>query len=186
MIITISGMPGAGKSTVGKIVAKELGLKYYSVGDLRGKMAQERKMTIEELNKLGERHDFTDKEADAYQANLAQSEDNFIMDSRLGFHFIPESIKVFLDVDIDEAARRILGDKRHDEREYKGHEDAKRALQERLSSDTKRYKQYYGIDYLNKSNYDLVVDTTNDLPEAFARKIVEFVKKSKSRPKKEK
>lgn len=176
MIITLSGMPGAGKSTVGRLVAQELGLKYYSVGDLRGKMAQDRGMTIEELNKLGERKDFTDKEADAYQAELAKKEDNFIMDSRLGFHFIPESIKIFLDVEIKEAARRIFGDERKDEKRYTSAKDVAKALKERLASDTRRYQKYYGIDYLCKSNYDLVIDTTNGSPASFAKRIVEFAK----------
>jgi len=32
MIITISGLHGTGKSTAGKLVAKALGLDYYSTG----------------------------------------------------------------------------------------------------------------------------------------------------------
>ena len=38
MIITISGLPGSGKSTIGKMLAKKLGYKFYSMGDLRGKI----------------------------------------------------------------------------------------------------------------------------------------------------
>lgn len=176
MIITISGKPGAGKSTVGKEVAKQLGMKYYSVGDLRGKMAQDRGMTIEELNKLGESQDFTDREADEYQASLAKKEDGFVMDSRLGFKFIPDSIKVFLDVETKEAARRIFKDTRSDERIYHSVEDVEKALVERLASDTKRYMQYYDVDYLDKSNFDLIIDTTEDSPDVFVNQIVEFVR----------
>ena len=51
MIITISGKPGAGKTTVGKAVAARLGLEFYSMGDLRGKMASDRGLTIDELSK---------------------------------------------------------------------------------------------------------------------------------------
>ena len=64
MIITISGKPGSGKSTVAKIIAAKLGLNKYSIGDLRGKMALDRGITIDELNEVGEKEDFTDKEAD--------------------------------------------------------------------------------------------------------------------------
>ena len=53
MIITISGIPGSGKTTVGRMLAEKLGYKFYSIGDLRGKMAMERGMTIDQLNELG-------------------------------------------------------------------------------------------------------------------------------------
>ncbi|MBU0540313.1 AAA family ATPase, partial [Patescibacteria group bacterium] len=67
MIITISGVPGSGKTTVAKILAERLGMKFYSMGDLRGKMATERGLTIDELNKLGETEAFTDNDVDTYQ-----------------------------------------------------------------------------------------------------------------------
>ena len=70
MIITISGVPGSGKSTAGKSVARKLGYEYVSMGDFRGKMAMERGLTIDELNKLGEKEDWTDRQADEYQREL--------------------------------------------------------------------------------------------------------------------
>jgi cytidylate kinase len=42
MIITIAGTVGSGKSTVGRIIAKRLGLKHYSIGDLMREMAEQR------------------------------------------------------------------------------------------------------------------------------------------------
>ena len=46
MIITISGLPGAGKSTVGRLVAEHFKLKHYSVGDLMRQLAKEKKMSL--------------------------------------------------------------------------------------------------------------------------------------------
>ncbi|MCX6741353.1 MAG: AAA family ATPase, partial [Candidatus Parcubacteria bacterium] len=46
MIITLSGKPGSGKTTVAKILAEKLGYKFYSTGDLRGQMAMKRGLTI--------------------------------------------------------------------------------------------------------------------------------------------
>ncbi|MBI2473155.1 AAA family ATPase [Candidatus Uhrbacteria bacterium] len=83
MIITITGIPGAGKSTIAKVLSKKLNVPWYSVGDLRGKMAKERGLTIDELNHLGETQDFTDKEVDQYQEKLGKEQDGFIMDGRL-------------------------------------------------------------------------------------------------------
>lgn len=170
MIITISGLPGSGKSTVGKILAKELGYEFFSVGDLRGKWATERKMTIRELNKLGEKEDWTDKKADEYQAGLAKKGGNLIIDGRLSFHFIPDSYKVFMKVDPDEGAKRILGDKRTDE-DAEDFSQLKKDLDSRVKSDEKRYKAIYNVDFLNMDNYDLVIDTTKLSPAQVAEEI---------------
>lgn len=171
MIITLSGMPGSGKSTVRTLLAKRLGLREYSVGDMRGKMALERGMTIDEFNLLGQTQDFTDKEADAYQTKLGETEDDFVIDGRMSWHFIPKSVKVFLDVDGTEAARRIYEAKRRnpsgrtDEPLYASITDAEAALAERVASDSARYKKWYNADFLDRSHYDLVIDTTHKTPE---------------------
>lgn len=169
MIITITGIPGAGKSTIATLLSKKLNMPWYSVGDLRGKMAKERGLTIDELNHLGETQDFTDKEVDQYQENLGKTQDGFIMDGRLSWHFIPHSFKIFLDVDAQEASERIFAASqkglRSDEHPYSTSEEVKQAIAKRLTSDQKRYKQYYSIDYLDKKNYDLFIDTTNKTPE---------------------
>ncbi len=95
MIIVISGSPGSGKSTVGKILAKDLGYKFYSMGDLRGQMAMERGLTIDQLNEIGKTEDWTDRAADEYQKKLGETEDNFVIDSWAGFHFLPQAFKIF-------------------------------------------------------------------------------------------
>ncbi|HBK33684.1 TPA: hypothetical protein DEP34_04180 [Candidatus Uhrbacteria bacterium] len=165
MIITITGFPGSGKSTVGRMIAKQLGWPFYSMGDLRGRMATERGMTIDELNVLGEQQDFTDKEADAYQKKLGETEDNFVVDGRLSWYFIPHAFKVYLTVNEDIGAERILEaskmHEREDEPKYRSVKDAKRFIHDRIQSDAKRYRQYYGVDLLNLSFFDLVLDTSN-------------------------
>jgi cytidylate kinase len=176
MIITISGDPGSGKSTVRNILSKIFNLKKYSVGDMRGKMAIERGMTIDELNKLGEKKEFTDKEADKYQTTLGEKEDNFIIDGRLSYHFIPKSIKIFIKVELEEGAKRIFGDKREDEKKAKSVLEEKERIIERIESDQKRYKKYYGINYQNENNFDIVIDSTNISAEEVARKIIKHIK----------
>ncbi|MBU1035023.1 cytidylate kinase family protein [Patescibacteria group bacterium] len=167
MIITISGVPGSGKTTVAKILAERLGMKFYSMGDLRGKMATERGLTIDELNKLGETEAFTDNDVDTYQTKLGQTEDNFVIEGRLSWHFIPHSFKIFLECDEKEAARRIFLSKGHssadrkDEPLYATIEEAAEVIRQRITSDNLRYNKYYGVRYQDKKNYDLIIDTTN-------------------------
>jgi len=122
---------------------------------------------------LGETESFTDTEVDEYQRRLGQSGESFIAEGRTSWHFIPHSIKVFLDADPDVAATRIFHvpkSEREDERIYASAEDLKRALAKRTQQDQNRYRKYYDIDYLDRSNYDLVIDTTMlTRQEAFER-----------------
>lgn len=175
MIITISGKPGSGKSTVAKIISNKLRLKNYSIGDLRGRMALDRGITIDDLNKVGEEEEFTDREADEYQEKLGKQEDNFVIDGRLSYYFIPNSVRIFLNVDDDMGAQRIFLTKREDEKTEKNVEYLKERLAKRVESDHKRYKKYYGIDFEAKENFDIIIDTTKISPEETAEKIIKFI-----------
>ena len=176
MIISLTGMPGSGKSTIAKLLSQKLSVPWYSVGDLRGKMAKEHGMTIDELNTLGETEAFTDKDVDEYQTKLGFGNESFIIDGRLSWHFIPQSLKVFLSVDPDIAAARIFGaskaGKRADEKAYTSSAEVKQAIADRVASDQLRYQKYYQIDYLDLKNYDLIIDTTRLTPEMIVRQIL--------------
>jgi len=182
MIITISGDVGSGKSTVAKIIAKKLGLKHYSNGDFMREMAADREITLIELSKMAEKDDgVIDKELDDRQIKIGKEEDNFIIDSRLGWHFIPHAIKVFLKVDIDVGADRILGDtsKTRDVEEIEEKKKLMDDIKIRRQSENLRYKEYYGIDQENEANYDLIVDTNDLNAEQVADKVVDFIEKNK-------
>lgn len=176
-------MPGSGKTTVAKLLAKKLGMKYYYVGGILREMARERGLTFNEFYKLGEKDPSIDKEVDEYQKKLGEREDNFIIQGRTSFHFIPHSIKVFLEVDLKEGARRVFKDVQENPKErnepYKSVEETLEGLKERVKSEKKRYKKYYGIDHYDKSHYDFIIDTTNIPAEQVADKIIEFVEKKK-------
>ncbi len=187
MIISISGVPGSGKTSVAKIIADKLGMNFYSMGNMRGKMALDRGMTIDELNALGEKEAFTDAEVDEYQKKLGQTEDNFVIEGRLSWHFIPHSYKVFLGCDVDEAARRIFSAKqsstseRADEAPATTVEQVRSALATRMTSDDVRYKKYYGADYRDHSHYDLVVDTMEtSSPEETSEIILKELERSRT------
>src|SRR5260221_8570041 len=147
MIISISGVPGSGKTSVAKLLAKQRGMTFYSMGGLRGKMALERGITIDELNRLGETDPTTDTSVDDYQRELGKKEDNFVIEGRLSWHFIPNSFKIFLGCDLHEAAKRIYGARknetsRDDEPLYANVEQAEKDIANRMASDDLRYQKY--------------------------------------------
>ena len=181
MIITISGFPGSGKSTVAKILAERLGFRRYYAGQVRREAAKKRGLTLDEFNRLGEKDISTDKLVDDVLSELGKKEDNIVVEGRTAFHFIPKSVKIFLDVRLEEGARRIFEEKRRsnkrNEKPTASVEEELKILKERMRSDTKRYKKYYGIDCFDKKNYDLVIDTSGIPAENVVEKILGFLRK---------
>ncbi len=183
MIITISGYPGSGKSTAGKMLAKKLRYKFYSIGAIRRAMAKERGMTLQEFNVHGEKHAFTDRDVDEWQRKLGQTTDKLVIEGRTSFHFIPHSIKIFFSIDLGEAAKRIFNDPAHTRRFEASHhyttvKQLEHGLRGRIASDTRRYKKYYGLNIFKKNNYNLIVDTTKLTPEQTFSKVTGYLAKS--------
>lgn len=124
-------------------------------------MAEERGMSILELSQSAERYDSIDREIDERTVRIAEESDDLVMDARLGWHFIPKSFKVFLDVRPGVAARRIYEARRDSERENVDLETTREAIDSRTLSERNRYLEYYGLDYTDPEHYDLVIDTSD-------------------------
>lgn len=174
MKITIGGMPGSGKSIVGKYVAEKLGYKFYSIGGIRRELAMKRGLTINDYNALDED---TDSEVDEFQKKLAQGDENFVVEGRLGYHFIPNSLKLYFDCDLKVAADRIFKASRPSEDKGSSPEETHNKLNERIASDRERYKKHYGLDCYDKSQFDYVIDTTNMDLEEVERNVLKIIKK---------
>ncbi|MGD2042492.1 MAG: nucleoside monophosphate kinase [Acidimicrobiia bacterium] len=175
MIITISGRPGSGKSAVAVRVAEALGMRHVSAGDFMRQMAAERGMTILEFSRSAEDRESIDREIDARTVQLSRESADFVMDARLAWHFIPESFKVFLEVSPEVAAQRIYEAQRGSEKENVSLENTKRAIESRTESERKRYLKYYGLDYAEHTQYDLVVDTSDLTIDQVVQRILDRV-----------
>ena len=113
MILSISGKPGSGKSTVAKSLASHLAMDHVSAGDFMRQMAAERGISVLELSAIAEVDDGAiDREIDDRSRKFGEERDEFVIDARLAWFFIPRSVKVFLDVSIEVATERIFGDRR--------------------------------------------------------------------------
>lgn len=187
MIISVSGAPGSGKSTFARRLADALGWPRYYIGGIRREQAAKRGLSLAEYNKLGETDPATDREVDDYQRELGRKEDNFVIEGRTSWFFIPHSLKIYLDVSEEEGARRIFSDLQHNSKRNEDDglnsvEAVKASTKKRLESDNLRYKQYYGIDAYNPSNYDYYFDTTNISRDEAFEKVYEFIKSRLDKP----
>jgi CMP/dCMP kinase len=181
MIISFNGDHGSGKSTIAEMVSSKLGFKRYYMGQIFRDMAKEKGMTLEEFHKLCDKDMEADKKVDDFVVRLSKENDNFVIESRTAWYFIPGSLKIYLKVDDKEAARRVFKESNDENRKNESNNISSEAdvlenLRKRKIMDTKRYEKYYGINIREEKNYDLVLDTTNlSVGEVF-KKVMEFIK----------
>ncbi len=174
--ISITGDLGSGKSSVAKIICRDLPFEYFSTGSLQRKLAAERGMNTLDMNKFSESTKDVDDYIDNFLRDIEAGRNGdkpYILDSRLAWHFVPSSFKVFIKVAPEIAARRVLSDKlRSNEPDNKDLQSTMDSLQARMKSECKRFKEYYNIDYRNESNFDLVVDSSHQTAEEVAAAII--------------
>lgn len=177
-IITISGKPGSGKSSTADRVAELLGYTRHSSGDMVRRVLAKEGMSLEEYNRRAvDEHDLDDK-VDEELRSLRNAKD-VVVDSRLGFYWIPESFKVYLDLDLEVATARIFKDsmnnkKRSGAGEYGSLPDVARKVNERMHEEQNRFRALYGIDPYNPRHFDLVVDTSRNDPQAVAITVFDY------------
>ncbi len=172
MHITLTGNLGSGKSTLSKILEAEYGYEIFSTGKVIRKIAEEHGLSVLEMNELMNKDPKYDHEIDDTTARISREnpDKNILFDSRLAWHFVEKSFKVFLSVSLDVAAQRVAGDSSRGEVEhYASLEDAKQNLKKRAETEDTRYKELYNIEYFNYSNYNLVLDSTDCAPDILAK-----------------
>jgi len=162
--IAISGDLGSGKSTIGRLFESRLGLKFHSGGSIFRSLATKYNMTPAEFSKYSEIHPEVDEEIDGELVKISKNDEDMAIDSRMAWHFVPESFKLHLLVDIEVAAKRIMDENRGTEK-YPTLADAVEKIKARKTSENKRYTEKYNVNPDDLTNYDLVVDTTYATPE---------------------
>ncbi|WP_202319365.1 (d)CMP kinase [Archaeoglobus neptunius] len=167
MKITISGPPGSGTTTVAKIVCQTLGLKLISAGDVFRQLAAKRGMTVEEFSKYAEENPEIDHLIDQTQKELAEQEENVVVEGRLSGWFVKDAdLKVWIFADPETRYARIAN------REGKELTVARQETRLREELEKRRYRKFYSIDIDNWTIYDLVINSEKFDPDTIARLIV--------------
>lgn len=154
MIITISGPPGSGKSTLSRILSVKLGMEHISMGDIFRKCAEDRCMCLAEYGLLAKKNGDIDRELDAMQKRIAKEKDNIILEGRLSGILVEADLKVWLKAPVEVRAERIA------KRENKLIPVAIAETSEREECERERYLGYYNIDIKDLSVYDMVIDSS--------------------------
>lgn len=181
-IITISGKPGSGKSSTADRVAELLSYTRHSSGDMVRNILQREGITLKEYNAKAIEDHSLDVKIDEYLRDLRSKKD-IVVDSRLGFYWIPESFKVYLDLDLQVATARIYKDAVNNKMRLKSGETVSslelvaEQVRRRQEAEQSRFKQLYNVDPYNLSHFDLIVDTSRHSPETVALTIFDVYRR---------
>ncbi|MDI6888278.1 MAG: AAA family ATPase [Methanocellales archaeon] len=155
MIITLSGLPGSGTTTIAKIVVSRFKLRLVSAGDTFRMMAAERNMTLSEFGKLAESDVEIDRAIDQRQAQIAKDEDDILVEGRLSGWMVKNAdLKIWLKSPIEVRCKRIA------KRDGIPLERAMRETKERGEGEARRYLKHYGININDLEPYDLIIDSS--------------------------
>ncbi len=160
IVILISGPHGSGKTTVARAIARRLGLRYLSSGEIFRRKAEEMGMDLIEFTKYVEKNPEIDYEIDNITKREIRKGD-VVFDSQLAYFFAKEivdpsiiKISIMIYASFDERVRRLM------KREGISYEEASEEITVRERSEQKRFKKLYGVDLWNLDDFDVVINTS--------------------------
>lgn len=170
--MTITGDLGSGKSTVARNFEEQYGAKRVSTGEVQRELAENLGIDTLELNKRAETDPAIDIKIDSIFKSLNKSEELLVVDSRMAWHFMPDSFKICMKVDLDVAARRVWDNQRKGEK-YASFDECKTALRNRRDSERARFLKTYNVDLTDPNNFNMVIDTSYTMASEVAREVLE-------------
>lgn len=164
-VIRIGGNLGAGKTTLCKKLAEQLGYNYFCTGEVFREISVERGLTIEEFYAQIASDPDLEKSIDDRQTELMATFDNLVIEGRIAA-FLPCSFKminVFLKVSEEEGVRRML---KREENKKHSFDEMLTLSRQRAEEERAHYRMLYEIeDHLDECKYDIVIDTTEMTPD---------------------
>jgi cytidylate kinase len=178
-LITISGPPAAGTSTLSDALESELGFEHVNGGDIFRSLANEKDLSLAELTELSEEDESIDKEVDSRLKRTIEKHlsgerepngDGLIVESRLAaWHAEGRAdLSIHLYAPTEVRAERI-----------EGRDETVDELEARQKSEAERYEEYYDIDITDKSVYDLEINTNKLDEKQMVEKVISAAKTGK-------
>ncbi len=190
LTVAISGMPGAGSSTVGKLLAVKLKINHFSPGQFfkdisLGKIKNNEYYNLFkhlcESNNIEIPEIITNDRAragvslwntefgkskkfhevlDELQREIAKKK-GVVIDGKLSLRMLHDSdLKVWIKANLQKRAERIT------KREGINIEDAKNNIIEREQREREEWKRIYGFDYFDQEkDADIIIDSSNMFPK---------------------
>ena len=169
MLITISGLPGSGTTTVSRLVAAALDLERVPGGEVFRRMAEEAGMSLADFGAYAQQHPEIDRELDDRLQRRAAAGD-CVVESRLAGWLAQRSglrsVRVWVHCDDDVRAARVA------ERDAISVEQAIADNADRSALERARYRAVYDLDLDDLTVYDLVLDSSATPAEDLAAAIV--------------
>jgi cytidylate kinase len=155
MRITVSGLPGSGTTSLSRYLAERHGFAMISAGEVFRQLAKEHDMELAAFGRLAETDPSYDKMIDARQKEIAEKQDNIIVEGRLSGWMVPQAdLRIWLHAPIGCRIQRIAT------RDLVADEaTAAKLTLEREACEAGRYRAYYDIDISDLLIYHLVLDS---------------------------
>jgi len=168
--IAISGKSGCGNTSVSRLLADALDLRF--INFTFRSLAMEKGISLSEVLNKAAKDDWWDNEVDTRQAAMAREARGCVLGSRLAIWVLPEAdLKVFLTATPEVRAKRIQG------REGASLNDVAKFTAERDKQDHERYLRIYNINNDDYSFVDIVIDTAVVSPPEIVEMIIAELKK---------
>lgn len=156
MRITVSGLPGSGTTSLSRYLAEQHGFTMISAGEVFRQLAKEHNMELAEFGRLAESDPSYDKMIDARQKEIAEKQDNIIVEGRLSGWMVSQAdLKIWLHAPIGCRIKRIAT-----RDEVADEHTAEMLTLEREACEAGRYRSYYNIDINDLLIYHLVLDSS--------------------------
>lgn len=174
MYITLSGLPGSGKSTIARLLKAKLKWPAINAGAIFRSRAKKLGLTLDDYGARLARYPRQDRAIDEALIKFAAAHKQAIVEGRVAAWLAKRkrlpAVTVWLTAPLNVRAKRIAG------RDAVSFNAAREAILTREKAERGRYKKLYGLDIRRRTLYDVVIRTDKHSPEEGVEKIIQEVK----------